>query len=169
MFDLNPRKVLFCQEYLITNNGTQAAIKAGYSENGAPVRASNMLKDLSVQLYIEELRSQRVERLKVTGDRVIIEMARLGLSDIRKLYNAKGQLKSPADLDDEIAAAVQSVEVVSKTSGHGEDIDVEYTHKVKLAPKLPALAKVGETLQLFNEHQQAGAMNVIIQGKDADL
>ena len=41
----NAKKELFCQEYLIDLNGTQAAIRATYSPRTAKQQASKMLLD----------------------------------------------------------------------------------------------------------------------------
>ena len=40
---LNPRQAAFVREYLVDLNGTQAAIRAGYSPNGADVQAIRLL------------------------------------------------------------------------------------------------------------------------------
>lgn len=45
----------FCQEYLIDLNATQAAIRAGYSENTANVQGSQLLAKLSIRKRIKEL------------------------------------------------------------------------------------------------------------------
>lgn len=50
--DLNPRKQRFCDEYLISYNATQAAIKAGYSEKAAGAQGSRLLKDVNVRAYL---------------------------------------------------------------------------------------------------------------------
>ena len=39
----------FVREYLIDRNGTQAAIRAGYSPKTAAAQASRLLKDVKVQ------------------------------------------------------------------------------------------------------------------------
>ena len=33
--ELNPKQKLFCEEYIVDLNATQASIRAGYSENTA--------------------------------------------------------------------------------------------------------------------------------------
>lgn len=41
---LTPRQQRFVDEYLVDLNGTQAAIRAGYSVNGADQQASELLR-----------------------------------------------------------------------------------------------------------------------------
>lgn len=62
---LNKKQELFAREYLIDMNGTQAAIRAGYSEKTAYSIASNLLKKVEVQSLIEELREERAKRLNL--------------------------------------------------------------------------------------------------------
>lgn len=49
----------FCDEYLISLNATQAAIKAGYSPEGAGRNADRMMKNDEIKAYI----SERLEQL----------------------------------------------------------------------------------------------------------
>ncbi len=50
----------FCDEYLISLNATQAAIKAGYSPEGAGRNADRMMKNDEIRTYI----SERLEQLR---------------------------------------------------------------------------------------------------------
>lgn len=50
----------FCDEYIIDCNGTQAAIKAGYSPDTAYSQGQRLLKNVEVKKYIEE----RLEQLR---------------------------------------------------------------------------------------------------------
>lgn len=47
---LDPRQQRFVREYLIDPNGTQAAIRAGYSAHTATVQASDLLGDLTSRM-----------------------------------------------------------------------------------------------------------------------
>lgn len=52
--NLNPKQLIFVQEYLRCGNGTHAAIAAGYSENSAESQASRMLKNAKVRQYLDK-------------------------------------------------------------------------------------------------------------------
>lgn len=52
---------LFADQYLILNNGTKAAIAAGYSEKSARSQASQLLVLEEVEAYIEERRKAASE------------------------------------------------------------------------------------------------------------
>jgi len=53
--ELTPQQIKFCEEYLRNNqNGTQAAIKAGYATKSAPTTANRLLNENElVKEYIE--------------------------------------------------------------------------------------------------------------------
>lgn len=52
---------LFADQYLILNNGTKAAIAAGYSEKSARSQASQLLVLEEIEAYIEERRKAASE------------------------------------------------------------------------------------------------------------
>lgn len=54
---LTPKQQQFCLEYLKDFNGTQAAIRAGYSKKTANEQAARMLANVSIQNYIRETNS----------------------------------------------------------------------------------------------------------------
>lgn len=58
---LTEKQEMFCREYLINLNATQAAIRAGYSENTARKIGSENLTKLDVQNRIAELKANRNE------------------------------------------------------------------------------------------------------------
>lgn len=68
---MNEKQKQFCNEYLIDFNGTQAAIRAGYSPKTAYSMANENLRKPEVQAYLKELIEKRNERTKITQDEVI--------------------------------------------------------------------------------------------------
>lgn len=55
---LTPRQLIFVQEYIKSRNGTQAAIKAGYSPKSAEVQASRLLKNDKIRKHLEKVQDQ---------------------------------------------------------------------------------------------------------------
>lgn len=51
--ELTPKRKRFADEYLVDCNGTQAAIRAGYSEKSSGTTASKLLADPDVRAYID--------------------------------------------------------------------------------------------------------------------
>ena len=68
---LNEKQKQFCNEYLIDFNGTQAAIRAGYSRKTAYSMANENLRKPDIQRYLKELIERRNELVQITQDEVI--------------------------------------------------------------------------------------------------
>ena len=74
MSELEEKQKMFCKEYLVDFNGTQAAIRAGYSKKTANEQASRLLTKVNVQTYLKQLIEKRNERTKITQDEVIADI-----------------------------------------------------------------------------------------------
>lgn len=68
---LTKQKLLFCSEYIIDLNATQAAIRAKYSEKTARTKGSQLLTLVDVQEKIQELMSERAKTVKISSETVL--------------------------------------------------------------------------------------------------
>lgn len=68
---LTPKQERFCEEYAIDLNGTQAAIRANYSEKTAAEQASRLLTNVKVQQRVAELKLAQSKRTEITADYVL--------------------------------------------------------------------------------------------------
>ena len=68
---MTPKQLRFCQEYVIDLNGSQAAIRAGYSEKTANRIANQNLSKPDIQENIQKAQIERADRLEITSDEVI--------------------------------------------------------------------------------------------------
>lgn len=68
---LTDKQAAFCEEYLVDLNGTQAAIRAGYSPDSARQLASDTLSKPYIQERIAELQAARSKRTEITADYVL--------------------------------------------------------------------------------------------------
>lgn len=153
---LTHKQIMFCQEYIVDLNATKAAIRAGYSEKTARSIASENLTKPDICAKIQQYMDLRSERLEITADRVLSELSKIGFSDIRNIFTCDGALLPPADIDDNTAAAVQSVEVVTRYSGEEDESGnkiPDHVHKIRLADKKGALELMGKHLKIYTEQQ----------------
>ena len=102
----------------------------------------------------------RSQRTEVAADRALLEIARIGFSDLRRLFHQDGRLKHPHEWDDDTAASIASVEIVTRNLGDGE---VEHVHRIKLWDKGKALEQLSRHLGLY--HDQVPSE----QGRDRPL
>lgn len=61
----------FVREYVIDHNGTQAAIRAGYSKKSARAQASRLLTNANIAKAISKIRTARVNKLEFTKEDLI--------------------------------------------------------------------------------------------------
>lgn len=65
---LTAKQERFCQEYVIDLNGTQAAIRTGYSEKTANEQSSRLLTNVNIQQRIKELQDNIANKLGITAE-----------------------------------------------------------------------------------------------------
>jgi phage terminase small subunit len=68
---LSPKRERFCQEYIKSHNGTQAAKNAGYSENSANEQAARLIAIDSIKDRIAQLEKPIAERLGLDTEWVL--------------------------------------------------------------------------------------------------
>lgn len=95
---------------------------------------------------------ERGERLEITADRVLQELAKLAFFDPRKLFNSDGSPKNIHELDGNTAAAVAGLEVNEMFEGEGDQKHAfGLCRKIKVADKGINLERVGRHLKLFTD------------------
>jgi phage terminase small subunit len=162
MAELTPKQQLFVNEYLVDLNATQAAIRAGYSEKTAQqIGAENLLKPV-IAAAIQSAMDKRSNKLEITADRVLEEIAKLAFFDPRKFFNADGSPIPIQDLDDDTAMALSGIDVLEEFEGSGKDrVFVGYTKKFKLSDKKASLELLGRHLKLFTDKiEHSGKLEV---------
>lgn len=166
--ELTEKQRRFCEEYVLDLNAKQAAIRAGYSINGAEVQGHRLLSNANVQGYISHLNGKVSKKLEITRERVLQEMAAVAFFDIRKVFTESGQLLNIKDVDDETAAALASIETFEEFEGYGEERrKTGETRKVKAWDKMRALQDLGKHLGLFTDKiEVTGANGGPIQSLD---
>lgn len=91
---LNAKQERFCQEYLIDLNATQAAIRAGYSQETARSIGHENLTKPDISDRIAELQAERAENLKIDASYVLkqaVEIHRRCMQEVRPLTDRKGE------------------------------------------------------------------------------
>jgi phage terminase small subunit len=177
---LNSKQQRFVDEYLIDLNATQAAIRAGYSARTAGAIGDENLKKPEIAAAVEKAIAERSERTKITQDRVLSELAKIGFADIRRAVRWYSQANIAAVDDDPDSEAlveegavrvrvanqvelVSSDEIDDATAAAISEIGQSSTGalKVKLHDKRAALVDIGKHLGMFRER-------VELTGKDGE-
>lgn len=175
---LNPRQERFVAEYLVDFNATRAAIRAGYSENGATVQASRLLGDANIQSAINDGRQRQQERIETTADDIARELANLAFGTLDEVapWDEDGPHLIPSrSLPRDKRAMVASIKVKRERPwrGKGEDAEpwqVEYL-EIKPWDKLKALELLGKRFGMFTDKvEQSGELQITVvrKGRDTD-
>ena len=93
MTKLTTQKALFCKEYIIDWNGTQAAIRADYSEKTAQEQSSRLLSSVIIQEELARLMSARNERLEVDADWVLKQSVESFKYNAQEVHDTDGNPK----------------------------------------------------------------------------
>ena len=94
MAKLTDKQELFAREYLKDLNATQAAIRAGYSENTARKIGSENLTKPDIQDFIAELNRERLERVQIDADYVLRQAVKLHercMQEIEPITDRRGE------------------------------------------------------------------------------
>lgn len=161
----NPQHELFCQEKAKGATSIAAYMAAGYtSKNYASqgMAAKRLLARPEVRARIDELLAGGAEKAEVTIAEWLLELKRIGFSDIRNVVGwKKGRvtLKDADDLTPEHAATIGEISESDKGA-----------LKVKLHSKVDALEKIGRYLGVYKdrfEHSGPGGGPIVISDADA--
>jgi len=169
MDELTPKIKRFCEEYIKDLNGTQAAIRAGYSEKTANEQSSQLLAKLNVKNYIAELKKNLSDKNEGLAQQVIDELKKLGFSNIQDYIEEENEIKDLTKINRDKAAAVESIKkTVTEFSGAGEASGKKTCIQFKLYDKIAALEKLGRHLGIFelDNQQKAATINVNITDDD---
>jgi phage terminase small subunit len=144
---------LFAHKYVIDLNGSRAAIAAGYSENGAHVVASRLLRNAKVSKLIDDLTAERAKKLGLTADRVLEELSRMAFSNMLDYVTVKDgdAYVDLSKLTREQASAIQEITVDEYTEGRGEQARQVKRTRFKLADKRGSLELIGKHLKIFTD------------------
>ena len=81
---MTPKQKKFCVEYLIDLNGTQAAIRAGYSKKTANRIANQLLSKLDIRNYIKDLRAKYFKKGIMTAEEVEYRLSKAGRGELKE-------------------------------------------------------------------------------------
>ena len=159
--ELSEQRQRFVNEYLVDLNGTQAAIRAGYSVKTANEQASRLLANVSIQQAISEKMAERSKRTGVNQDRVVLELAKIAFVKMTDIVDNQGRIRTSATDDD--LSCIESMKYKKSDSDTGSMVERE----VKISPKLKALELLGKHLGMWNDKLDVNITQpIVISGDD---
>jgi phage terminase small subunit len=138
----DPRHEVFCREYAIHQNGCKAYLKAfpHVKPSTAAPNAYKLLTNTHITNRIKQITAERMDKLNVTHEKILREVAKLAFLDPRDFYHTDGSLKLITDMDPDAAAALEGAKtrVVDLESSDGVTRTVTVS-EIKHANKRGAL------------------------------
>ncbi|WP_312697145.1 terminase small subunit [Sphingobacterium mizutaii] len=162
---LTDKQQRFVEEYMVDLNATQAAIRAGYSQDTAKEIGCENLTKPNIQEAIQKRKQELSEQTGVSAQRIIEEYAKIAFSDVRNILTVDGGLKDASEWEDDSAGAIASIKSFEVTTPEGEKLGTN--REVKMYDKLRALEALGKHIGLFekdNKQKQAEVQNIINLG-----
>ncbi len=150
---MSPKHRRFVAEYLKDQNGTQAAIRAGYSPRTANEQACDLLAKPSIRAAVDKKLAEITASAGITRERVLRGLMNIAEFDPRKLYREDGTMRPMNELPAEIALAISTME--------SDDRDGELK-KVKPCDKVKSLELLGKHLKMFDEPAVNNAPPMVI-------
>ena len=169
---LTDKQEMFCQEYLVDLNATQAAIKAGYSKKTAQQIASDNLSKVVIQNRIQELKEKRVKKIEVSAENTVNEIALLAFSDVVDYWDedsfGRTMVMTPKKFSEMPEGASKAISGIEQSITKDGDV----TYKVKLWDKPKSLEMLCRHLGIAKEQIEHGfdaAFGVVVAKKMIEL
>ena len=143
MSKLVEKQERFINEYLIDRNGTQAAIRAGYSPKTANEQASRLLANVNVQAELKKRMKAREKRTEITQDKVLKELATIGfckITDYLSVVNGSLIVKDTSEIE------LDRIPAISRIKPSQAGLELVFHDKVK------ALELIGEHLGMWKDN-----------------
>lgn len=150
---LNDKQEMFCREYLIDLNATQAAIRAGYSEKTANAQSSRLLINVNIQNRIKELKSNRNERVEIDADYVLKRLVEIDQMDVLDIINDDGKLKPISEWPKTWRTTLSGFDISTTIRDYDESTEETILKKIKWPDKVKNLELLGKhvKVQAFKE------------------
>lgn len=131
----------FADEYIISANATQAAIKAGYSQKYANTNASKLLQNTTIKSYIDE-RLADLQSKKVASQQEVLEY----LTSVMRGEETEQTVIGVGDLGQELT-----------------DIEVSAKDRIKAAELL------GKRYRMWTDKQEVEVQGTVVFANEDDI
>lgn len=159
--ELTEKQKRFCEEYVIDMNGTQAAIRAGYSKKSARQTADQNMSKPDIKEYISKLRAEIAEANKLKVEDILEELRSLAFWNIQDFVGSGNEVLDVSTLDRPRARPVIGVKRTVRTFGEVQEVTTE----LKLADKRAALIDLGKHLGMFKDDDNDKKVKIVIKRK----
>ncbi|AMG57749.1 terminase small subunit [Pantoea vagans] len=152
---LTDKQEMFCREYLIDLNATQAAIRAGYSEKTANRTGSENLSKPDIAQRIIDLKSERNERVEVNADYVLRRLVEIDEMDVLDILKDDGGLKMVHEWPKVWRTTLSGLDILTTVTNFDETTMENILKKIKWPDKVKNLELLGKHISVMAFKEQA--------------
>ena len=159
MGKLTDKQEMFCKEYLIDLNATQAAIRAGYSKKTANEQAGRLLVNVSVQAKISQLKEKRSNRIEMNADGVLKELKNWVEGDYTDLMMLTA--KQIKELAPEIRRLITGFKRTTRRIPGTDEEEIKI--EIKFIDKIKAMEMISKHIGFYEkDNSQSNKQPIII-------
>jgi len=126
MAGLSDKQELFCREYLKDFNATQAAIRAGYSEDTASQQGSRLLNNVKVSERLEKLSKALLEQIDddiLDNLKTLREIRETGEKDSDRIKSVELLMRYHGSFEKDNTQKSGNIQFVIQPEGEEPEID----------------------------------------------
>lgn len=151
---LNPKQTRFVREYMADLNGTQAAIRAGYSPKTARSIACENLKKPKIADAIHRAADSRPKVAVLAATTAIEALSHVAFRNIPGLFNPNGTLKFPREWPPNIQRDIRAFKKKQNRQSKARPFNKpRKTAAIRSNEKLNALAQLKLYLIIFGPNK----------------
>ena len=168
---MTPRRRRFVEEYLIDLNASAALRRAGFSARSTG-QMSRIMRAPEVAAAIRAGMAERSRRTGITADAVLVELARIGFSnmlDYMRVGETGELVVDLSTLDRDKAAAIAEITVEDLKDRRRADAGERQRIRFKLLDKRGALVDLGKHLGVFRDGPRGPAPRGMAQADGDEI
>jgi phage terminase small subunit len=152
---LKAKHEMFCREFLVDLNATQAATRAGYSAKRAHVTGADLYGRPEIRTRINELKQERIDQLGIDANYVLMRLVEIDKLDVADILNDDLSVRPLSEWPGSWRRYLCSFNLAEMFEGRGDDREmVGILKKIKWPDKVKNLELLGRhvAVQAFNDN-----------------
>ncbi|HBT9098967.1 terminase small subunit [Klebsiella pneumoniae] len=155
---LTDKQDMFCREYLIDLNATQAAIRVGYSAKTANRTATKLLSKAVIQSRIAELKEQRNDLVGINATYVLNRLVEIDQMDVLDILTSTGELKPVTQWPKVWRTTLSGLDVIEMAAEGNTNALLK---KIKWPDKVKNLELIGKHIDVQAFREQVKTEHVV--------
>lgn len=153
---LKAKHEVFCREFLVDLNATQAAIRAGYAARRAHVTSAEIYGRPEIRARINELKQERIDQLGIDANYVLMRLVEIDKLDVADILNNDLTVKPLSEWPLAWRQYLSGFNLAEMFEGRGDDREmVGLLKKLKWPDKVKNLELLGKHVHIQAFKEQA--------------